>query len=169
MNTRARTKGEAPSEAATYERARRLANIAVWAIRLQHRRLKSKEPEDAEFLFRRWYDFHFLIVALTRCRRAALLAAHVKSIAEAIRAALEEFDTALPSLKVMRDTAEHVDDYALDHGRDDEIVRQSLEVAVVGENSIEWLGHRLDVDVALAAAQRPFDGIRAAIPTAVVR
>jgi hypothetical protein len=46
-----------PSHAATYERARRLANLAVWTVALQKRRLKTNEPEDAEFLFRRWADF----------------------------------------------------------------------------------------------------------------
>ena len=59
-----------PSPAATYERARRLANIAVWTAQLQRRRLATDEPEDSEFLFRRWADFQFLIVALTRVRRA---------------------------------------------------------------------------------------------------
>lgn len=49
--------------AAIYERARRLANISLWAVDLQCRRLKSTEPEDTEFIFRKWADFDFLIVS----------------------------------------------------------------------------------------------------------
>jgi hypothetical protein len=64
----------APSPTATFERARRLANIAVWTAQLQRRRLFTNEPEDGVFLFRRWADFQFFIVALTRVRRAAVLA-----------------------------------------------------------------------------------------------
>jgi hypothetical protein len=61
----------APSPVATYERACRLANVAVWTAVLQRRRLATDEPEDDEFLFRRWTDFQFFIITLTRVRRAA--------------------------------------------------------------------------------------------------
>jgi hypothetical protein len=50
-----------PSPAATYERGRRLANIAVWTAQLQRRRLSTNEPEDGEFPFRRSADFQFFI------------------------------------------------------------------------------------------------------------
>jgi len=48
------------SDAATYERACRYANNALWTLSLQRRRLKSQEPEDAEFIFRVWADYEFL-------------------------------------------------------------------------------------------------------------
>jgi hypothetical protein len=86
-------------ETATYERAIRLANIAVFTVDLQCRRLNSDEPEDGEFIFRKWADFHFLVVALTRLRRAAELDVKVKSIKSNIRAALQEFDSAIPNLR----------------------------------------------------------------------
>ena len=73
-----------PSSAATYERARRLANQALWTIDLQRRRLNSDEPEDAKFILRKWSDFHFLVVALTRLRRAAVLAEKVPEISQQI-------------------------------------------------------------------------------------
>ena len=74
-----------PDSAAIYERARRLANQALWTVDLQRRRLNSDEPEDDKFVLRKWSDFHFLIVALTRLRRAAELAARVPAISEDMR------------------------------------------------------------------------------------
>ena len=160
--TSTRNQSGIPSHAATYERARRLANLAVWTVALQKRRLKTDEPEDADFLFRRWADFQFLIVALTRLRRAASLAAKVPTLAAPLQAALVTFDTSLPMLKRMRDIAEHIDDYALDRGRDRAITRASLEVGVIGDSTFEWLGQRLDSNIALSAAHQLFKEIQQA-------
>jgi len=103
-----------PLHTATYERARRRANIALSTVALQRSRLHSEEPDDNEFVFRRWADFDFLIVALIRLRRAAILAAKVPAIKPDILAAVKEFDASLPGLKTTRDVAEHFDDYAVD-------------------------------------------------------
>jgi hypothetical protein len=151
-----------PSDAATYERARKLANIAMWTIALQRRRLKTREPEDGEFLFRRWADFQFLIVALTRLRRAATLSTKVPELKAAMQNALKSFDSQLPMLKNMRDTAEHFDDYALDKGRNRSIERGSLEMGVIGETEFEWLGYKLNADSAASAAQQLFKEIQQA-------
>lgn len=151
-----------PSAAATYERARRLANIAIWTIGLQRRRLRTKEPEDGKFLFRRWADFQFLIVALTRLRRAAVLATHAPEVSTTIKSAISDFDVALPDLKKMRDAAEHIDDYARDKGKKKEISRQSLEVGIVSDRNFEWLGCKLNVDVAKAASEALFKAIQSA-------
>lgn len=69
-----------PPPDATYERARRLANVALWAIDLQCRRLSSADAIDGAFVFRKWADFDFLVVALTRLRRAVVLAANVPAL-----------------------------------------------------------------------------------------
>jgi len=151
-----------PSDADTYERARRLANLATWTVVLQRRRLKTNEPEDREFIFRRWADFQFLIVALTRLRRATTLAAKVPALKSAMQNALTNFDTALPALKNMRDIAEHFDDYAMDRGRDSSVSRESLEVGVIGDSVFQWLGHELNADMAVSAAQRLFTDIQQA-------
>ena len=97
--------GSKPTAGATYQRARRLANVAMWSIELQCRRLESVEPEDAMFVLRRWTDFDFLIVALTRLRRAARLAARIPQLQASLGAALAQFDRALPHLRKMRDVA----------------------------------------------------------------
>jgi len=96
------------------------------------------------------------IVALTRLRRAAVLAAKVPAIKDAITAGLAEFDAALPMVKNMRDVAEHFDDYALDKGRRPGISRKSLEVGAFSDTVFNWLGHELDADVALSAGERLF-------------
>jgi hypothetical protein len=104
---------DAPSPAATYERACRLANVAVWTAALQRRRLTADEPEDEEFLFRRWADFQFFIITLTRVRRVASLAAKIPMISDDIHKAIRIFDAKLPMPKNMRDVAEHIDDYCV--------------------------------------------------------
>ena len=143
-----------PSNESTYERASRLANLALWTVDLQRRRLNSTEPEDDRFIFRRWSDFHFLIVALTRLRRAAELAAKVPVIRQMMRAGLQSFDSALPNLKKMRDVAEHIDDYAMDRGKDRSIGRESLEVSASDSQQWQWLGFELDAANALSVGAR---------------
>jgi hypothetical protein len=154
-----------PSHFATYERARRLANIELYTVALQRRRLRTKEPEDGEFLFRRWADFHFLVVALVRLRRAAELAAEIPKIKNEIRLALHKFDAAVPDLKKLRDVAEHFDDYALDRGRLTNINRRQLEVAVIGSTKLSWLDGEFDADEAFNAGQHLFDAIKQAKAT----
>jgi hypothetical protein len=149
----------APLDMATYERARRRANIAVWTIALQRRRLRSEEPEDNEFVFRKWADFDFLIVSLTRLRRAAVLASRVPGIRTEIQAALKQFDASLPGMKTMRDVAEHFDEYAMDKGKNKTVKRPSLEVSSLNDQILQWLGVELDTDLALRASEQLFSAI----------
>lgn len=155
-----------PTSAATYERARRLANQLLWAIDLQCVRLASSEPEDSDFVFRKWVDFDFLVVSLIRLRRVAKLAASIPEIQPSLDAAIREFDDALPYLKRIRDVAEHIDDYAVDRGKDSTIARQSLEVSLMSENDsklkLNWLGGELSTDEALRASQKLFETIKEA-------
>ncbi len=147
-----------PTSVATYERARRLANNAMFSVALQCRRLGTSEPEDKEFIFRKWADFDFLVVALIRLRRAAALAAKVKEIQTSVLNAINEFDTTLPNLKTMRDVAEHIDDYALDQGKKRAILRKSLGVSKMSRDgsTLEWLGGHLNTQEALIAAEKLF-------------
>jgi hypothetical protein len=86
-------------ERAIYERARRLANVAVWTVHLQNRRIDSDEPEDQDFVLRRFADIDFFVTAMWRLRRAAELASKVEPISANIKEALEEFDKATPQLR----------------------------------------------------------------------
>ncbi len=142
--------------------ARRLANEAVLTVALQRRRLKTSEREDEEFLFRKWADFQFLIVALTRLRRTAELAAKIPAIADVMKEALDKFDSELPDRKKMRNVIEHIDDYALDQGHDKSVNRRSLEVGMFNDTVFQWLDCELNADDALRAAQELFRDIQAA-------
>ena len=149
-----------PSEAATYERARNLTNLGVWTVKVQQRRLQSSEPEDEDFALRKWSDFHFLVVALTRLRRAAELAEKVPALKSKIGDALKKFDAALPNLKKMRDVAEHIDDYALDRGKDKNVSRKSLGVASYDGGTWKWLGYEMEEKKALDASVQLFEAVR---------
>ncbi len=116
---------------ATYERARRLANVAVWSVELQCRRLQSVEPEDATFVLRKWADFDFLVVALTRLRRAAQLAA---SIPELNATSVERSLSPVSRWKCRRLTKEGP--------------------------TLHWLGNGLNAPEALHASQRLFAAIQ---------
>jgi hypothetical protein len=155
---------DGPDGAATYERARRLANQALWTIDLQRRRLNSDEPDDDQFVLRKWSDFHFLVVALTRLRRAVALAAKCPRLIGQIGTALETFDAALPHLKKMRDVAEHIDDYAVDDGKDRSVSRKSLEVGSCAGATWQWLGFYTDVDHALSASITLFEALKDCAP-----
>jgi hypothetical protein len=158
------TKADKPTSAATYERARRLANVSMFAVDLQVRRLQSTQPEDSRFLFRKWFDFDSLVVALTRLRRAAALAAKIAEVEKTMRGALTEFDSSLPDLKRLRDVAEHFDDYALDKGRIRAVGRKALEVSYMDADgpTLTWLGVQLNASDARDAAGRLFKAVKTA-------
>jgi hypothetical protein len=151
-----------PTSEATYERARRLANVSMWTISLQYRRLSTTEPEDNAFLFRKWADFDFLIVSMARLRRAARLAAGIPEIQNVMLQALSNFDSAVPHLKKFRDVAEHFDDYAIDQGREKSTRREALEVSTMFDQgpTLDWLGHEINAGDALVACENLFDAIK---------
>jgi len=138
--------------------------VSMWTIGLQCRRLRSAEPEDQEFLFRKWADFDFLIVALTRLRRAGKLASEIPETREVMVLALVDFDSALPQLKKFRNIAEHLDEYAIDLGNNKSVRREALEVSSLSADGtvLEWLGHKLNADDALLASRILFDAIKKA-------
>ena len=153
-----------PSDAAILERACSFANEAMWAVALQRRRLHSKEPEDDAF-FRIWTDLRFFIVSLRRVRRAAHLAAAVGVVADDILSALRRFDDAVPSLTLMRNVAEHFDDYAVDspRRRHKAADRRQLQVQSWNGTTFRWLGESLNVDVAHDAAFELYSTLRATL------
>jgi hypothetical protein len=146
------------------ERARSLANEAMFTVALQRRRIRSKEPEDAAFVMRWWADLQFFVVALRRLRRAAELASRVERAKDSLSAALRAFDDALPQLTVMRNVGEHIDDYAVDSPkrRHKGVSRQGLQVGTWDGTTYEWLGESLNVDVAHDAAHTLFVAVTSA-------
>jgi hypothetical protein len=164
----------APSDAAIHERAWHIATEAVYAVVLQHRRLRSIEPEDHTFVLRWWTDLQFLVIALRRLRRAGELALRSNTAAPAVKVALDEFDHGLPSLRTMRNIGEHIDAYAADSPKryDKSIDRRQLEVGSWNGRTFRWLvkqdgtQHELDTEAALAAAERFYDDLRCATESA---
>lgn len=151
-----------PSGAATLERAKSLANEAMFTVALQRRRIRSDEPEDNVFVMRWWADLQFFIVALRRLRRAAELACKVSSAKPGLVLAVKAFDGVLPCLSVMRNVGEHIEDYAVDEGRDSRIDRRQIQVGTFDGVKYEWLGKSLNIDVAHDAAAELFAAISAA-------
>lgn len=149
-----------PSAAATLERAHSFANEAIHAVALQRKRLRYARFDQA-FPCKQWVDWKFLIVALWRLRLAAKIAAKVPGAKRNIDAAIAEFDKAIPGLRVMRDADEHVDAYAVDAGFNKAVTRRHLQVSQgVGRKSFAWLGHVLDADTALNAAEKLYSAIQ---------
>lgn len=151
-----------PSAASTFERALSFASEACYTILLQHRRLRTVEPEDDVFLFRWWADLQFMIVALRRLRRAVELASSVSRIESELRQAIAEFDQSLPHITRMRNVEEHIDDYALDSSRRryKGITRQNLQVGTWDGITFTWLDGKLNVDDARHAAEVLFERLR---------
>ena len=152
--------GGTPTPESAIERSMSLSNIAIFTVALQHRRIGTTEPEDAEFLFRHWADFHFFIVALQRLRHSAKIATKVPKISSFVSKAINKYDTDLPFLKTMRDVGEHIDEYAFNAGRNKSIYRQQLQVgSVTGNKVFNWLDMDVDVDKAFDAAKNLFSSI----------
>jgi hypothetical protein len=151
-------KPQPPKVLATFERAFRPSNIAMHSVALQVRRLRSAEPEDVAFIFRKWSDFDFLVVALTRMRRSVQLACELPQVKPALESALHDFDERLPGLKRTRDVAEHVGDYALERGHLRSVSRFVLETYSLSARgpSLNWLGARVNASSPLRAAERLF-------------
>lgn len=101
-----------PTNAAVPQRAARLGNDAMMAIRLQLNRIEagpSQRNEDGYWEV--FIDVDFLIAALWRMRQAGVLA---KSRIGRWWAPLNAFDRALPHLKLMRDVNQHIAEYSID-------------------------------------------------------
>jgi len=152
-----------PSEAATLERAVSLASETMRSLEMQKRRLRSEEPEDSEWLFRWWADLQFFIVTLRRMRRVAELVKEVPSVRAGITTATAAFDSALPMLQKMRNVGEHIDEYALDRGRNQVVTRGMLQVGTWNGESYQWLDETLNVTDAHNAAVQLYSAIRKAL------
>ena len=153
------------SDAAMVERSWSLMNEGMRAIDLQRRRLRSIEPEDAEFIFRWWVDLQFLIVALRRLRRSAELAIRVSTAKSIVADAIKQFDQELPMLQKMRNVGEHINDYAVDSEkrRHKDVERFSLQVGSFDGTTYEWLGACLNIDEAHFASIHLWEAVRSVV------
>ena len=159
-----------PSQQDVLDRATRLASEAMRAIELQVRRLRSTEPEDDEWLFRKWTDAQFLVLALWRLRAAGRLASSVAHTRSELQVAIADFDGRLPDLSRMRHVGQHIDAYAVDDpkrrqrkpGSDELVGRRALEVGSWSDEHFSWLGGTIQFSEAQAAASVLYAAIRTA-------
>jgi hypothetical protein len=135
----------------------------MFTVALQLRRVASDEPEDSVFVLRRWVDWQFLIVALRRLERAALLAAKTPTGARFVDPALSAFRREIPGLTTMRNILEHFDDYSLDAGRNTAIGRRQLQSGTLSGEQFLWLGHTLEADHVKATAEALYESVRSAV------
>jgi hypothetical protein len=161
-------KPDIPSDGAILERAKSYGNIAIFTVKLQHRRLQSEEPEDEVFPLRYTMDFEFLVVALYRLLRSAQLASQVPLVKKDMETAINKFKMSLPFLTKIRNVAEHFDEYALDDHpnvdkrkrRHKKVSRRQLQVSKFDGKTYSWLGESVDIDATLKAAESLFLAIK---------
>lgn len=78
-----------------------------------------------------------------------------------IESAISEFDETLPDLRKLRNVGEHIDEYAIEKGRDRSVNRLALQAGSFDNVALDWLGGRLDADEALVAAEALHSAIKA--------
>ena len=151
---------------ALLRRLRSEATTWINAVRMQRRRVVPFENGD---LWEIEIDLHFLLVALVRVERAVARAAcEDAAIDQQLRGALDDFRSALPGLRVMRDVAEHADEYNLSKGQRHPVGRSEVQVWSMSVTTARgvvwsWLGHELDVDAAEAAAAALYNALDATL------
>lgn len=160
------------NDAVIVERTVRLANIEMKMVALQLRRIRGKEPEDDDFIFRRWADLQFFIISLYRLRTTATVGYNVSDtkIRYSIIGVVKEFDRAVPELKKLRNIVEHQNEYAVDSPKRKvkTVDRKQLEVGSWNDTEYNWLGVTLNIDEAYNAAGKLFTNlqrVRNSMPT----
>lgn len=133
----------------------------VNAVHMQCRRI-SEPLVDAnnpgEEIWRQEIDLHFLLVALTRLRRAVGITTRVDQLKATLVNRIIEFETSVPYLSRLRNVAEHFDEYTVGRGRDTrvmrfELQRWSMDHDPDGQLVWIWLGERLHLAEACSAAK----------------
>jgi hypothetical protein len=150
------------------------------AVHVQHRRITrpitddpGEEPFDGRnalgaTIWRQEIDLHFLLVALTRLRRAVRLAASVGQLQQALSDRITEFDERVPYLSRLRNVGEHFDDYTAGRGRDSQVSRTQLQTWTMSFESYPesrltwyWAGEEMRPAEAHAAAMDLYQGFLA--------
>lgn len=143
-----------------YERVRHLTNLAIWSIDLQKNRIANSEPEDERFQFRRWADYHFLIVALSRLRQTVEQLQTVEIFRKEVEISLARFDIHFPWLRDLRNVVAHFDEYPIGKGNNKSIRRESTEVAMVSTEKLQWLDFEIQPEIAVREASTLFDSVK---------
>ena len=126
------------------------------ATHIQVMRLRDAEQEfDLQLIE---IDLHFLLVALKRLERCARNIGEIAPmLSDETEGALATFQKAVPGLTRMRDSSEHIDEYAVGLGRRNKAGEPWTRVqegtfGVVGGVRWGWIDEELAVEEAYAAA-----------------
>ncbi|MHB8353955.1 MAG: hypothetical protein ACYDCF_05890 [Burkholderiales bacterium] len=152
-----------------YEDTRHLANVAVWAVDLQVKRLEANELEFADFPFQPLVDFHFLVTALTRLQKIAEALKAIEDIELVMEKAIESFEKDMPGLRNIRNVLEHTGEYARGVGHNQDVQYGEMFTVVLDPDCIQWLGYELRPSAALSASDVLFHVIKENPPAAYVR
>lgn len=96
------------------------AKFWMYAVRMQAARIRDNDGQS-------WsVDVQLLVTALCRLRKTVDLAAGLGRAAAPAMAAGRDFDRAVPGLRLLRDAAEHLEDYGRGRGRDQSVSRPGL-------------------------------------------
>jgi hypothetical protein len=147
-------------DAYIYERVRHLANVAVWSIDLQVRRIKESDTADGQFIFRRWMDYHFLIVALSRLLLTTKQLLVITELKPQIEPSIQKFEAAFPWLRDLRNVVAHFDEYPIGKGKNKKMMREGTEVAIMSEEQLSWLGFEIRPQDALIESASLFKAVQ---------
>jgi hypothetical protein len=64
----------------------------------------------------------------------------------------------------MRNVGEHIEEYVVGKGHDQNVQRSELQVSSWDGSVFNWLGVELDIDVALKTAEELFEAVKLSIP-----
>ena len=143
-----------------------VANYFVFAVELQISRVREERVDVEPFVMRPFVDLEFLLVALTRLRRAANVINLFPYTETKLSQAIEKFDKRLSGLKQLRNITEHYDEYLLkiDRGKNIDLktIRSGYMTKCMSYDSVEWMDFRLDLDECLAAAKELYISMKSA-------
>lgn len=126
---------------ANYYRAKCLATEYMFTIDLQIKRLQADEKGDKVFVFRKWTDARFLILALTWLEKSVreptkdCYSMHFQTM----RTAHKRFQDSIPNLYLLRNVTEHTNEYTFGSGRASYIHRSHLQVSSLNKDGLHWL------------------------------
>jgi hypothetical protein len=129
------------------------SHIAMEALEIPRKRLLAVRA--GEPIGPWWPDAQNFVIALNRLRNTIKIMSRDPRVKKSINLKLKKFEAAVPSLTVMRDIGEHLDEQvtrsakAIKHG----VLAESIQIDSFDGHRLTWLGdHSLNIDVAFASA-----------------
>ena len=137
-----------------------------FAVVMQISRVREERADVEPFVMRSFVDLEFLLVALTRLRRAANVINSFPYTETKLSQAMEKYDRRLSGLKQLRNITEHYDDYLLKKDRGKiinlKLIRSGYMTKCMSYDCVEWMDFKLDLDECQAASEELYTSMKAA-------